>query len=103
MKHTISIGGDTYDALRAYCIDKDISTASLVESLFADLTGEAVAVRRRPRTIRAFRNSATIDVRREVVERIDRALAKIPAGRRPTRKRWLDEMLAAWLDGQVRS
>lgn len=94
---SISISGDAYDALHAHCVARNVTTASLVESLLTDISGKEVSLQRRPRR-GSVDMSCAIEVSAETVERLDAALeAAYPKHKRPSRKRFVDGLMADFL------
>ena len=97
---SISISGDAYDALHAHCVDRRITTGSLVELLVCDITGKDVTLLRRrvANAEQELADSCTVDVSADLVRRIDDHLAAAyPLHKRPSRKRFVDQVLSGTL------
>lgn len=94
----ISLSGETHAALSAYCKEHDITMASLVERLSADISGGAPEPRRRARTSGTRLDRSVIDVSTRVIALVDDARAR--EGSREPRHDFLSRKINAWLDAQ---
>lgn len=95
-RRSISVRVRVSDALNAYCARENVTASSVVESLVADITGTDAQLRQR----QPGRDAASISVAPETISLIDAARSqhRTERGERPSRKRFLDERITAWLD-----
>jgi hypothetical protein len=98
-RRSISLRVSVSDALQTYCIDNNVSASSVIESLLADITG--VASEPRPR-VQRYTPQAGIAASRETIAAIDgaRSQHRTERGEIPSRRKFLDERINAWLDRQ---